>query len=195
MSTSVFACYNFIVAQIHFESAVDSPRPVWAEPRGTADSPQQEAWALGVRGRLAGPLSAPAMGDEDAAKRLFGLGSQAVKAGDYDSAHAQFSEALGSASSVELKSALLVSRSGALGNLSRWSEALADAEACRQIRPSWSRTFECKAAALGGLGRKAEAEMCTRLAAALASLKQDPKNEVSGCGFSAGRSSLFVPCP
>jgi stress-induced-phosphoprotein 1 len=123
------------------------------------------------------------MGDEDAAKHLFALGSQAAKDSNYGVAYAQFSEALENASSVELKSAVLISRSRTLGALSRWGEALADAEECRKIRPSWSRAFEYKAAALAGLGRAAEAEICNRLAAALASLKQDPKSEVSDSGF------------
>ncbi len=122
------------------------------------------------------------MGDEEAAKHLFALGSQATNDGNYGGAYAQFSEALEKASSVELKSAVLISRSRALGAMSRWAEALADAEECRKIRPSWSRAFEYKSAALNGLGLGAEAEICKRLAAALASLKQDPKNEVSDFG-------------
>jgi len=134
----------------------------------------------------------PAMGDEEAAKHLCALGSQMAKDGDYGGAYAQFSEALQNASSVELKSAILISRSYALGALSRWAEALADAEECRKIRPSWSRAFEYKSAALNGLGRAAEAEVCKRLATALASLKMDPKSEVSDFGFPP---RLSLRCP
>ena len=116
--------------------------------------------------------------NEDMIKRLFAQGTQAAKSGDYAGAYAHFSEALQGSASVELKSALLVSRSGVLGAQGRWTEALTDAEECQKIRPSWSRTFECKAAAFVGLGRSKDAELARRLAASLAALKQDPKNEV-----------------
>ena len=115
---------------------------------------------------------------EDAAKQSFALGTQAAKVGDYAGANSHFSQGLDTANSVEIKSALLVSRTGALGALGRWAEALVDAEAVRVIRPSWSRTFECRAACLHGLGRTKEADAARQLSIALASLKADPKNEV-----------------
>ena len=87
---------------------------------------------FGVAGSHAGmPTS-----DEEA-KRLFTLGSQAANAGDHSEAHSQFTSGLEVADSVEIKSALLISRSKALAGLQLWDEALQDAEACQSIRPSW----------------------------------------------------------
>ena len=76
-----------------------------------------------------------------------------------------------------LRSALYVNRSTSLAQLARYKEALSDCEECAKIRPSWSKTYECQAAALQGLGRSAEADATSRLAACLALIKQDPKNE------------------
>jgi stress-induced-phosphoprotein 1 len=135
------------------------------------------------------------MADEEGAKKFFALGSQARKAGDDAGACEHFAQGLKACSSVELKSAFLVSRSGALVGLGRMAEALVDAEECQKLRPSWARSFECKAAALDGLGRTEEAAVSRRLAAALAALKQDPKNEVAQsflAADSAARGDAFV---
>jgi hypothetical protein len=118
------------------------------------------------------------MTNEDEAKRVFALGSQALKDGDCVGAREHFTHGLEYAISVEIKSALLISRSGALVGLGLGSEALTDAEECQKIRPSWSRTFECKAAALESLGRSDEAKAARNLGTALAELKKDHKNEV-----------------
>lgn len=75
--------------------------------------------------------------------------------------------------------ALFVNRGITLASLGRYDEALADGESCAKIRPSWAKTYECQAAAMRGLGREQEAEASTRLAEALAILKQDPKNAES----------------
>jgi hypothetical protein len=79
------------------------------------------------------------MTSDEEAKRLFALGTQAANAGDHAEAHSQFTEGLEVAAggSVEIKSALLISRSRALAGLQLWDEALQDAEACQSIRPSW----------------------------------------------------------
>ena len=130
------------------------------------------------------------MGDEDAAKRLFALGTQAAREGDHAGSHEHFTQGLALASSVELRSALLTSRSAALVGLGRWEEALGDGEACQKIRPSWARTFECKAMALEGLGRPREAEASRHLSSALAALKQDPKNDELRANVKAARALL-----
>ena len=86
------------------------------------------------------------MADDEEAKRLFSLGSQALNAGHHDEAHSKFTDGLEIANSVEIRSALFISRSRALVALKLWDSALDDAEACQKLRPSWSRTFECKLA-------------------------------------------------
>lgn len=118
--------------------------------------------------------------ESEEAKSKFTEGTQQNKAGDYVLAYELFTQGIATARTVELKSALFVSRSGVCCSMLRWEEALQDAEDCIRIRKSWSRSFTCQAAALEGLGRKEEAECSRRLASALADLKQDPKNEV-GC--------------
>lgn len=129
------------------------------------------------------PAPAPASPSQpqvecEVAKDRFQQGTQANKTGDFVDANANFTQGLTTARTVELKSALLVSRSAALCGMVRFSEALADAENCILIRKSWSRSYRCQATALEGLGRMEEAERTRRLAAALESLKNDPKNEV-----------------
>jgi len=113
------------------------------------------------------------------ATQAFAAGNAAKQAGDHLGALAQYSAGLDSVRSVELRSALLANRSLTLATLGRYEEALADGLACAEIRPSWSRTFECQASALHGLGHTQEADASARLAAALAVLKKDPKNAES----------------
>ena len=83
---------------------------------------------------------------------------------------------LGPLTCICRSAALYVNRGITFASLGRYKEALADGEACAQIRPSWAKTYECQAAAMRGLGRDEEAQASTRLAEALAILKQDPKN-------------------
>ena len=149
-----------------------TPAPPSAAPAPAPDPDQAPA-----------PPVAPATSTQpqaecEEAKSKFAEGTQQNKAGDYAKAFELFSQGLAIARTVELKSALLVSRSGVCCSMMRWEEALQDAEDCIRIRKSWSRSFTCQAAALQGLGRTEEAECARRLASALADLKQDPKNEV-----------------
>jgi len=116
----------------------------------------------------------------EVAKSRFQSGTQANKAGDFAGAHENFTQGLSTAVTVELISALLVSRSSSLCSMLRWADALVDADGCILIRKSWARSYTCQATALEGLGRKEDADQARRLAAALAALKQDSKNEV-GC--------------
>jgi len=112
------------------------------------------------------------------AKDSFQKGTKANKAGNHNEAYQFFSQSLLTARTVELQSALFVSRSAALCGMNRYQEALVDADECVKIRKSWARSYSCQEAALKGLGRTEEAGQCRRLASALANLKQDPKNEV-----------------
>ena len=142
------------------------------------------------------PATAPGADNQpqaecEEAKTNFQKGTQANKAGDHGEAHRLFSESLSTARTVELKSALLVSRSAALCGMNRYEEALLDADECIKIRRSWARSYSCQAAALNGLGRTEEAERCRRLAPALADLKQDPKNEV--CCSAKNDSAAALP--
>ena len=131
-------------------------------------------------------VSAPAAtaGDEkpqaesEEAKNMFALGTHAAKNGDNGGAYDNFSRSLLIARTVELKSAILVSRSAILCSMLRWEEALADADECILIRKSWARSYSCQATALHGLGRAEEADRAKRLSVSLAELKQEPKNEV-----------------
>jgi tetratricopeptide (TPR) repeat protein len=118
-------------------------------------------------------------GESEQAEQAFAAGNVAKQAGNLLGALAEYSAGLESALSVELRSALLVNRSITLATLGRFEEALADGLACAELRPSWSRTYECQAAALHGLGHMQEADASARLAAALAVLKKDPKNAES----------------
>jgi len=90
-----------------------------------------------------------------------------------------YTKGLEIATSVELKSALYVNRGFTYTVVGRYAEALHDGEECALIRPSWARTYECQASALHGMGRVEEGDGATRLAEALAVLKQDPKNQDS----------------
>lgn len=116
--------------------------------------------------------------ESEEAKFKFQQGTQANKAEHYDEAYESFSQGLSLATTLELRSALLVSRGVSLCAMKRFEEALVDAEDCIRLRKSWARSFTSQAAALHGLGRTDEAERATRLATALSHLKQDPKNEV-----------------
>ncbi len=118
-----------------------------------------------------------AKGEDEMAKRCFNEGMIASNAGDHVAASEAFTEGLRTSKSVELQSALYVSRCGALQSMGRWEEALKDAIECQKLRPSWSRTFECRAACLDGMGRRKEADASRSLSEGLAALKQDPKNE------------------
>ena len=125
------------------------------------------------------------------AKDSFQKGTKVNKAGNHNEAYQFFSQGLSTARTVELQSALLVSRSAALCGMNRYQEALVDAVECVKIRKSWARSYSCQEAALNGLGRTEEAGRCRRLASALANLKQDPKNEV----ISAAESPCLLNCP
>ena len=122
--------------------------------------------------------AAPSPAECENSKTNFALASQAHKDEDYLAAHEHYSQALSTARTVELKSAILVSRSACLCAMNRWHEALADSEEAIRIRKSWSRSYSSQAAALHGLGRSEEADRSRRLSEALANLKNDPKNEV-----------------
>ena len=115
--------------------------------------------------------------ESEEAKKAFDAGNCAKQAADHVGAIRHYTTGLETASSVVLRSALYVNRSTSLAQLARYKEALSDCEECAKIRPSWSKTYECQAAALQGLGRIAEADATSRLAACLALIKQDPKNE------------------
>ena len=115
--------------------------------------------------------------EEEMAKRCFNEGMLASNAGDQVAASAAFTKGLRTSKSVELRSALYVRRCRALQSMRRWEGALKDAIECQKLRPAWSRTFECRAACLDGLGRSKEAAASRSLSEALAALKQDPKNE------------------
>ena len=110
------------------------------------------------------------------AREAFREGNAAKQAADHAGALAQYTKGLETARSIELQSALRVNRGVTLVMLGRHAEALADSEQCAKIRPSWSKTYELQASALLALGRTQEADAASRLATALALLKQDPKN-------------------
>lgn len=112
------------------------------------------------------------------AEQAFKDGNAAKQAADHSTALSHYNTGLVTAKSVELRSALLVNRSITLSSLGQYEEALADGQECATIRPSWPRTHECQATALAALGRHQEADASTRLAAGLAKLKQDLKNDI-----------------
>jgi len=116
--------------------------------------------------------------EDETAKRCFNEGVIANSAGDHAAASEAFTEGLRTSKSADLQSALYVSRCGALQSMGRWEDAFFDAMECHKLRPSWSRTFECRAACLDGMGRRKEAHASQSHAKALAALKKDPKNEV-----------------
>ena len=116
--------------------------------------------------------------EEETAQRCFSEGMLASNADDHAAAIAAFTEGLRTSKSADLQSALYVSRCGALQSMGRWEDAFFDAMECHKLRPSWSRTFECRAACLDGMGRRKEAHASQSHAKALAALKKDPKNEV-----------------
>jgi hypothetical protein len=124
------------------------------------------------------------------AKKAFEAGNCAKQAADHVGAISHYTTGLETASSVVLRSALYVNRSTSLAQLARYKEALLDCEECAKIRPSWSKTYECQAAALQGLGRLAEADATSRLAACLALIKQDPKNETTRIEVRAIREEI-----
>ena len=120
----------------------------------------------------------PKLADEcEHAKSFFDSGNVARQANDHLAALQAYTSGIETARSVELRSALHVNRGVTLAALGRYEEALSDSEACAKVRPSWSRTYECYATALEGLGRHQEAEATSRLADALKTLKQDSKND------------------
>ena len=121
----------------------------------------------------------PPLDECERAKASFEAGNVARQANDHLAALEAYTAGIETARSVELRSALHVNRGVTLTALGRYQEALADSESCAKIRPSWSRTYECYAAALHGLGRPQEADATMKLAEALKTLKQDPKNEES----------------
>ena len=123
------------------------------------------------------PLSS-ATDAEETAQRCFSEGMLASNADDHVAAVAAFTEGLRTSKSADLQSALYVSRCGALQSMGRWEDAFFDAMECQKLRPSWSRSFECRAACLDGMGRRKEANASRNHAKALAALKKDPKNEV-----------------
>jgi tetratricopeptide (TPR) repeat protein len=133
----------------------------------------------------------PKPADEcERAKASFDAGNAARQANDLPAALEAYTAGIETARSVELRSALHVNRGVTLAALGQYQEALADSESCAKIRPSWSRTYECYATALHGLGRSQEADVAMKLAEALKTLKQDPKNEESKMRVKALRREI-----
>jgi len=121
----------------------------------------------------------PKIDDPEEATQAFAAGNAAKQGDDHVLAIEWYTKGLEIAASVELKSALYVNRGFTYTVVGRYAEALHDGEECAFIRPSWARTYECQASALHGMGRVEEGDGATRLAEALALLKQDPKNQDS----------------
>jgi predicted negative regulator of RcsB-dependent stress response len=122
-----------------------------AAAAGSADATQ-------LCGPPAGAIrSLPEAQDESIAVRLLERGKQAVDVQAYADAVAEFSQGLECECSDDTRGKLLSSRAASYAYLNRHHEALADACQCQQLRPGWARSFECKGAALLGLGRSDEA--------------------------------------
>ena len=171
-----FSVCSFIVLQSSSETHQQSAAATHAEaPSNPGPTPPTlAAPALATAPEADGQPQAEC----EIAKDSFQKGTKVNKAGNHNEAYQFFSQGLSTARTVELQSALLVSRSAALCGMNRYQEALVDAVECVKIRKSWARSYSCQEAALNGLGRTEEAGRCRRLASALANLKQDPKNEV-----------------
>ena len=112
------------------------------------------------------------------AKKAFDAGNCVKQVADHVGAIIHYTTGLETVSSVVLRSALYVNRSTSLVQLECYKETLSDCEECAKIRPNWSKTYECQAAALQGLGRITETDATSRLTACLTLIKQDPKNEI-----------------
>ena len=125
----------------------------------------------------AGEGRQPSEAESEDAKRFFTLATQARQSEDFAAAIDLYTQGLEIARTVELRSALLLNRSLTRSSIQQWKIALADANECLSLRPSWSRSYECLAVCLQGLGREEESILSKRLAAGLAALKLNPKNE------------------
>ena len=79
--------------------------------------------------------------ESEGVKFKFQQGTPANKAEHYDEAYKSFSQGLSLTTTLELRSALLVSRGVSLCAMKRFEEALVDAEDCIRLRKSWARSF------------------------------------------------------
>ena len=104
------------------------------------------------------------MGEEE----LKAQGNAAFKEGRFSEAVQHFTAAIALDPASHL---LLSNRSGALAALGSYEAALADAERCLKLNPTWVKAHSRKGAALYGLGRYDEA-----LATYEAGLAADPSN-------------------
>lgn len=85
---------------------------------------------------------------------------------------------------------LLSNRANAYVRTEAFDDALADAEACVKLRPQWSKAHARRGAALGGLGRHAEAHEAYERAQTL-----DATGRACTCPTASGlpRTQLCTP--
>lgn len=95
-------------------------------------------------------------------------GNAAFKAKEFDKAVEHFTDA------IELNESHLLfsNRSGAYASLTLWKEALADAEKCVALNPTWAKGYGRKGAALEGLGQRDKAKEAYE-----AGLAHEPQSE------------------
>lgn len=105
---------------------------------------------------------------------LYNWSRQQSLKGNDEEAHRFLCLGLERAREPEMRSAILFARSVTLARLNRWDEALQDADDLLVMRPKWSRSFECRGAALEGLGLNAAA-----FAAYETAYKLDPNNQAA----------------
>jgi len=105
-------------------------------------------------------------------QKLYALSLGASKVGKHAEAHQLLCVGLQHAADPELRSIMLFARSMTRARLSRYSEALQDADSLMRIRPAWSKAHECRGVALHGLGLDDAA-----FAAYKTCLKLDPAND------------------
>ena len=115
-------------------------------------------------------------------------GNAAFAVGDYGKAAKQFTMAIRVDKANNTPNHVLFSnRSGALAGCGRYEDALADAERCIRMAPTWGKGFGRKGAALVGLGQGGEATK-----AYLAGLVVDPGSEALRAGLAEAKAAIRV---
>ena len=92
-----------------------------------------------------------------------------AQSGNLEAAYRFYTTGLKTARDPELRATMLGNRSVLWARMGHWGKALEDAEEGVQLRPEWSRSHECKGAALEvcAAGARAVRRWCTRPAPVL----------------------------
>eukprot|EP00802_Teleaulax_amphioxeia_P008397 Tamp_08406.p1 GENE.Tamp_08406~~Tamp_08406.p1 ORF type:complete len:694 (+),score=111.52 Tamp_08406:75-2084(+) len=96
-------------------------------------------------------------GGDAEAERCLLKANDAQQSGNLEAAYRFYTTGLKTARDPELRATMLGNRSVLWARMGHWGKALEDAEEGVQLRPEWSRSHECKGAALEGLGRLEDA--------------------------------------